>query len=141
MRAQRVGGSFHGQASVELALLVPIGLVLIFAVLGVARLTTAAISLSAVVRETARAGAEGSSAADAWQRANVRGRAVAADDGLRSGNLELEVDTSDFGPAGEVRVVARYRVSLVDVPFLGLGQLQVSRSHVEPVGTYRAIGP
>jgi len=113
MRAQRVGGSFHGQASVELALLVPIGLVLIFAVLGVARLTTAAISLS--VKTPAHA--------------------------LRSGNLELEVDTSDFGPAGEVRAVARYRVSLVDVPFLGLGQLQVSRAHAEPVGTYRAIGP
>ena len=129
----------RGQASIELALLIPIGLVLVFAMLGVARLTTTAISLSAVVRESARAGAEGTTAADAWQRAYTRGQLVASEDGLRSSNLDLVVDTSDFGPAGQVRATARYTVSLVDVPLLGLGQWQLGRAHAEPVGTYRGF--
>jgi hypothetical protein len=113
---------------------------LIFAVLGVARLTTAAIGLSAVVRESARAGAAGESPADAWQRAVTRGQAVATEDGLHAANLNLEVDTSDFGPAGQVRASATYTVSLMDVPYLGLGQVQLARWHSEPVGAYRELG-
>jgi Flp pilus assembly protein TadG len=134
------GRRYQAQASVELALLVPVGLIIVFAVLGVARLTTAAISLNAVVRESARAGAEGSSAADAMQRAYTRGQLVASEDGLRSSNLNLQVDTSDFGPAGQVRASATYTVSLLDVPYLRLGQVQLARWHGEPVGTYRALG-
>ncbi len=130
----------RGQVLVELALLLPIGLLLIFAVLGVARVTTAALGLSAVVREAARAGAQGGSAADAWQRGYGRGQMVAAEDGLRPGSLELQVDTSDFGPAGEVRARAQYTVSLADVPLLGLAHVKLSRTHAEPVGAYRSIG-
>ena len=141
MRSAVACRKLRGQASVELALLVPLGLVLVFAVLGVARLGVAALSLSAVVRESARAGAEGTSPADAFERAYARGQVVATEDGLRLANLDLQVDTSDYGPAGQVRASARYAVSLVDVPFLGIGQLQVSRAHAEPVGTYRGIGP
>jgi TadE-like protein len=139
VKAPRPTGRARGQASVELALLIPLGLAVVFAVLGVARVTTSAIGLSAVVRESARAGAEGTSAIDAWQRAETRGQVVASEVGLRPARLDLEVDTSDFGPAGQVRTTARYTVSLVDVPLLGLGQIQVSRSHAEPVGTYRAV--
>lgn len=130
----------RGQASVELAFLVPIGLVMVFAGLGVARLTTAAMGLSAVVRESARAGAAGDTAADAFQRGYTRGQQVASEDGLRSANLNLQVDASDFGPAGQVRASASYTVSLVDVPYLGLGQLQLVRWHSEPVGAYRGLG-
>jgi hypothetical protein len=119
---------------------VPVGLAIVFSVLGVARLTTAAIGLSAVVRESARAGATGDTAADAWQRAYTHGQQVAAEDGLRSENLNLQVDTSDFGPAGQVRAAATYSVSLFDVPYLGLGQVQLARWHSEPVGTYRNLG-
>ncbi len=130
----------RAQSSVELALLLPIGLVIVFAVLGVARLTTAAISLSAVVRESARAGAAGDTAADAFDRGYRRGQQVASEDGLRLANLNLRVDSSDFGPAGQVRASASYTVSLVDVPYLGLGQLQLVRWHSEPVGAYRGLG-
>lgn len=130
----------RGQASVELAFLVPIGLAIVFSVLGVARLTTAAIGVSAVVRESARAGAAGDTASDAWQRAYTRGQQVASEDGLHSAKLNLQVDTSDFGPAGQVRTSATYTVSLVDVPYLGLGQVKLSRWHSEPVGTYRGLG-
>jgi hypothetical protein len=130
----------RGQASVELTLLVPIGLVLVFAVLGVARLTSAAMDLSAVVRESARAGAMADTAADAWQRAYARGQQVAGEDGLHSVDLQLQVDTSDFGPAGQVRASASYTVSLLDVPYLGIGQVQLARWHSEPVGAYRALG-
>jgi Flp pilus assembly protein TadG len=140
VRASVQSQKLRGQASLELALLIPIGLILVFAVLGVARITTAAISLSAVVRESARAGAQANTAADAWQRAYSRGRLVASEGGLSSDNLDLVVDTSAFRPAGQVRATARYTVSLVDVPFLGLGQLQLSRGHAEPVGNYRGFG-
>jgi hypothetical protein len=134
------GQRTRGQSAVELALLVPVGLAIVFSVLGVARLTTAAIGLSAVVRESARAGAAADTAYDAWQRAYTRGQQVAAEDGLRSADLTLQVDASDFGPAGQVRASATYTVSLIDVPYLGLGQVQLARWHSEPLGTYRSLG-
>jgi Flp pilus assembly protein TadG len=129
----------HGQAAVELALALPLLLLVVFGLLGAGRLTATIVSVSAVAREAARAGALGTSSADAAMRAQLRGQAVAADDGLRAADLDLVVDASTFGPAGEVRATATYRLSLADVPFFGWGTVQLRRAHVEPVGLYRSL--
>src|SRR5947209_15421942 len=97
-----------GQAVVELALALPVLLLVVFGLLGAGRLTATIVSVSAVAREAARAGALGTSTADAALRAQLRGQAVAADDGLRAADLDLVVDASTFGPAGEVRATATY---------------------------------
>jgi Flp pilus assembly protein TadG len=129
------------QAPVELALILPVALLLIFGVLGAARITTGLLSVGAVAREAARAGALGASPGDAWERGMRTGQLVGAEDHLRAGDLELEIDTSAFGPSGEVRARVRYTVSLVDVPLLNLGRVRLERTHREPVGTYRGLAP
>ena len=134
-------GRQGAQAPVELALILPVVLLLVFGLLGAARVTTTLLSVGAVAREAARAGALGASPADAWQRGMHRGQLVAAEGGLRAGDLELEVDASAFGPAGEVRARVGYVVSLVDVPLLYLGRVRLERTHREPVGTYRGLAP
>jgi TadE-like protein len=110
----------QGQAAVELALALPLLLLVVFGLLGAGRLTATTVSVSAVAREAARAGALGTSSADAALRAQLRGQAVAADDGLRAVDLDLVVDASTFGPTGEVRATATYRLSQADVPFFGV---------------------
>jgi hypothetical protein len=134
-------GRQGAQAPVELALILPVVLLLVFGLLGAARVTTTLLSVGAVAREAARAGALGASPVDAWERGMRRGQLVAGEDGLRAGDLELEVDTSAFGPSGEVRARVGYVVSLVDVPLLHLGRVRLERTHREPVGTYRGLAP
>ena len=79
----------QGQAAVELALALPLLLLVVFGLLGAGRLTATIVSVSAVAREAARAGALGTSSADAALRAQLRGQAVATDDGLRAADLDL----------------------------------------------------
>jgi Flp pilus assembly protein TadG len=129
------------QAPVELALIMPLALALIFGVLGVGRLTTTLLSVGSVARQAARAAALGTSAPDAWQLGTTRGQEAAAEDGLRDADLELTVDTSAFGPSGEVRARVRYAFSLVDVPVFTFGRVRLERTAVEPVGTYRGVAP
>lgn len=131
----------QAQAPVELALIMPLALLLIFGVLGVGRLTTTLLSVGSAARQAARAAALGTSSSEAWQLGMARGQQVASEDGLRAGDLELTVDTSAFGPSGEVRAQARYTVSLVDVPLLNLGRVRLERTAFEPVGTYRGVAP
>ena len=59
-----------GQAAVELALALPLLLLVVFGLLGAGRLTATIVSVSAVAREAARAGALGTSSADAALRAS-----------------------------------------------------------------------
>ena len=80
----------------ELALALPLLLLVVFGLLGAGRLTATIVSVSAVAGEAARAGALGTSTADAALRAQLRGQAVAADDGLRAADLDLVVDASTF---------------------------------------------
>src|SRR5207244_11466380 len=61
-----------GQAAVELALALPLLLLVVFGLLGAGRLTATIVSVSAVAREAARAGALGTSSADAAVRRQLR---------------------------------------------------------------------
>lgn len=99
-----------GQATVELALLLPVILMLVLAVLQVGLVARDQVLVTNAAREAARAAA-------------VDGRAGAAlDAARRSGPLdpaELRVDVGPRGPVGStVRVVVRYR-SVTDAPLVG----------------------
>ncbi len=99
-----------GQATVELALLLPVMLMLVLAVLQVGLVARDQVLLANAAREAARAAA-------------VDSRAGAAlDAALRSGPLdpaELHVDVGPRGRVGSVvRVVVRYR-SVTDAPLVG----------------------
>jgi hypothetical protein len=139
----------RGQALVELACGLSVILVLIFGLLGVARVTSALLGLTAVTREAARVGARAPDAATAFDWAVARGQQVAAEYGLAG--VLLDVDTSSFdmqsGPEalepGEIRVRADATVDLSDVPLVAWAQVQVplERRFAEVVDPYRSAPP
>jgi hypothetical protein len=138
--------SARGQALVELACGLSVILMLVFGLIGVARVTSALLGLTAVTREAARVGARAPDAATAFDWAVARGQQVAAEYGLNG--VVLDVDTSSFevqtGPGqfvpGEIRVRADASVDLSDVPLVAWAQVQVplERRFAEVVDPYRS---
>src|SRR5690348_4434115 len=91
------GHTQAGQALVELALVIPLLLLLTFGVVAVGRMIQAQMGVSAVVREAARVGASHLSASDGLER----GQVVASGYGLSNGSLALTVG-GDFRRGGQV---------------------------------------
>jgi Flp pilus assembly protein TadG len=136
--ARRAGTAESGQAIVEVALVVPLLLLLAFGVVGAGRVTHAQLAVSAVAREAARVGALAGSTEEARARATARGQQVAADYRLDNGSLRLEVDARGFRRGGEVRAAAAYEVRLDDLPLLGWVRAPVGSAHAETVDPYRS---
>lgn len=71
---------------------------------------------------------------------------VARDNLNSHGNQCLTIDvaeTSSIAPGGSVEVTVRCTVDLSDLSFLGLPlpNTSFSHTHLEPIETYRAVGP
>jgi Flp pilus assembly protein TadG len=118
----------------------PILVLLLFGLLGVGRLTTTLIGLSAVAREAARAGSVQSTAAEASFEARSRGQQVGNEYRLTNGSLAIAADVSRWGPRGEVSVTVSYTTHLADVPLIGLADLSLQRTAWEIVGPWRTLG-
>jgi Flp pilus assembly protein TadG len=103
-----------GAAPVEVALLLPVLMLLLLGVLAAARVTEPLLGVTAVAREAARAGALADNADDADRAARARGEQV-------------------------VRVTASTSVRLSDVPLLHASDLRLQRTHAEVVGLWRAV--
>jgi len=109
--ATRCGrGVDRGQATVEVALLVPLMAVLVLVVVQVGVLVHDQLLVMAAAREAVRAGAVSGAEADTRAAAGSTG-------GLDPGRLEVAVSRGP-GEGGTVRVVLRY-VSRTDVPVAG----------------------
>lgn len=132
------GGAQCGQAIVELALVLPVLLLLTMGVLGVGRITQAHMAVRAVAWEAARAAALAPTSTAAAEQGLAAGLAVADAYHLQRAALQLTVDGSDFRRGGDVNAVARYDVSLADVPMLGRTGAEVQSQHREPVDPYRS---
>ena len=128
----------RGQALVEVALVVPLLLVLAFGVVGVGRVVHAQMGVAGVAREAARAGALADTAAEALALGSARGRDVAAGYQLSNGSFQLAVDPGSFARGGQVRAVARYEVALDDLPLLGWARVPLTSTHVERIELYRS---
>jgi Flp pilus assembly protein TadG len=131
----------RGQAIVELAIVVPILLVLAFGVLAVGRVVQADMAVRAVAWEAARAAALANSATQATRQGLVTGLAVAGDYHLRQSGVQLTVDASDYRRGGQILAKARYVVSFGDLPLLGRAGAPVESVHAEPVDPFRAGVP
>jgi hypothetical protein len=129
----------HGQALVELALVIPILLLLAFGVVAVGRVTDAQMGVSAVAREAARAAALANGSTEAANQGMERGREAAAGYHLDDGSLQLAVSAGDFSRGGTVQASARYTVALADLPLLGWAHLTVGSTHLERIDLYRSF--
>lgn len=130
-----------GQALVELALVVPLLLLLAFGSVGVGRVVQAQMALGAIAREAAREAAlaplpPGGSALDAKRAGEARGQSVAHGYGLD--RATVNVNTDHFDPGSWVRADASYVVSERDLPFLKWTTFTLHDSHLERVDPYRS---
>ncbi|MFN8473868.1 MAG: TadE/TadG family type IV pilus assembly protein [Anaerolineae bacterium] len=137
-RAKSARSCERASALVEVALVLPLLLVLAFGVVGVSRVVQARMGVSAVVREAARSGALAQEPGEAVARGLSVGHAVAEGYGLTNGSLALGVDAGGFGPGGSVRASAGYTISLGDLPLLSWASVNVASEHVERVDLYRS---
>ena len=128
----------RGSALVEVALVLPLLLLLALGVVGVGRVIQARMSVSAVAREAARVAALAQSPGEAAEQGLAAGRAVAHGYGLTNGSLRLVVDPGALDRGGAVRAAAGYRVSLDDLPLMGWVHADVAAEHVERVDLYRS---
>ncbi len=100
--------SQSGQATVELALLLPVVVILLLAVLQVALVARDVVLVTHATREAARAAAVGEDPVAAARAAG----------GLDSGRLEVAVEGADGESGGRATVIVRYR-SPTDVALIG----------------------
>jgi Nuclease-related domain/TadE-like protein len=139
---QEPGGAVRqsAQALVEVALVVPIVLALVFGTVALSRLVQAQTATVAVAHEAARAGALGQSPQDAVDRMRQRAALVAPGLGLDPRVLVLEWDVSRFGQTpGQVLVLVRYPIDFGDLPLAGwLPEVVVRAEHVEWVDPFRS---
>jgi len=131
----------RGQALVEVALVIPILLLLAFGVVAVGRVTDAQMGVSAVAREAARAAALANGPGEAASQGVTQGQEVAAGYHLGDGSLQLAVNAGNFTRGGTVQVSARYTVSLGDLPLLGWAHITVGSTDLERIDLYRSFWP
>jgi Flp pilus assembly protein TadG len=134
----------RAQAILELALVLPLLLLLAFGAVGVGRVIQAQMALSAVAREAARQAAlaplpPGGSAAYAKVSGESRGQFVAQGYGLKT--AVVSVDTSGFDAGSWVRAEATYVLSERDLPLLKWTTFTLHDSHLERVDPYRSQSP
>jgi len=130
-----------GQALVEVALVIPILLLLAFGMVAVGRVTDAQMGVSAGAREAARAAALANNPGEAASQGVTRGQEVAAGYHLGDGSLQLAVNAGNFTRGGTVQASARYTVSLGDLPLLGWAHITVGSTHLERIDLYRSFWP
>ncbi len=130
----------RGWALIEFALIMPLLLSLVLGTAALGQILWGDRAVRALAAEAARAGALGSSPADAEQRANQRVRDLAHDAGLDLRRLQVLIDTRGYGRGGWVVVHARYQV-LPPVPVGAINQdgpWWVEAEGREPVERYRS---
>ena len=103
-------GTDRGQATVELALLLPVVVLLLLAVLQLGRVARDVVLVTHAAREAARAAAVD-------DRPDAPREAAAASGGLDPDRLEVQV-TGGAEPGDRVRVQVRYRIP-TSVPIVG----------------------
>ncbi len=130
-----------GQALVEVALVIPVLLLLAFGVVAVGRVSDAQMGVSAVAREAARAAALANEPGAAASQGVTRGQEVAAGYHLGDGSLHLTVNAGNFTRGGTVQTSARYMVSLGDLPLLGWAHITVGSTDLERIDLYRSFWP
>jgi hypothetical protein len=128
------------QALAEIAIVLPVVLLLVFGTIGVSRVGLYRTAAIAVAHEAARAAALAESPTDAIDRMQQRAQLVAPGLGLDAHQVVLEWDVSRFdGDPGQVLARVKYPVELSDLPLVGgLPPLEIQAEHVEWVDPFRS---
>ena len=131
----------RGVAVLELVLLVPVFLVLVFMAAGLGRLAQAREDIDAAARDAARAGSIARSADDAQAAAQAAASDALAARDLTCEGLNVAVDTSDFRAGGWVRVDLSCTIPLSDLTGMWAPGTKVMQARgLAVVDTFRRAG-
>ncbi len=148
-RARGLRRDDRGSESVELAILLPIGiLVLAFIVIG-ARIALASDRISGVAGTAARDASIARSPEDAKRIAESSAKQALASDDLHCTNIDVQVDTSGFAAAPGTNAAIRVNVSCtVDLSTIGVTGMPGSKtlhdsatSPLDPARDLSSLGP
>lgn len=128
----------RGTALVELALVLPVLLFMIFGILAAGRVVQAKIAVQAAAREASRTLATAPSEAQGLADSVVTGRSVAEGYGLSPERLTVEANANGFQRDGTASAVVTYSVSLAGLPLLDSAGIVVSSTHTERIDLYRS---
>lgn len=132
-RARALAYGTRGAAAVEFALIVPVLLVFVMAIIDVGRMTAVAASLATAVRDGARQGATVVDWTDAAQVTAVRNRVIAGFQPFGGPALTASGVTATLDAAGNVTVAVtgyQYRPITPFARLVGLGTINLSRTTV-----------
>lgn len=128
-----------GSASLELALITPVLLLLLMTVVGLGRLGQARAQIDAAAAHAARAATTARTPIEATNRAEQQ--LSAALGGPQCAQLDMSVDTTQFRPAGTVAVEVGCLVPLRGLTGLSLpGSKLLETRAVSVVDAYRGTG-
>jgi hypothetical protein len=132
--------SERGTAAVEMALLAPVLVVLVAAVVAAGRIVETKSAVLAVAREASRAASEAPDPSSARSAAASAAAQVAAGFGLDPARLALSQSPGGFGRGEPYRVTISYEVRLADLPGLGIlpGSFVLSAEHAELVQRFKS---
>jgi Flp pilus assembly protein TadG len=130
-----------GTAAAEFAVVAPLLLLMIVAVVFVGRLARAEGQVEGAARDAARAAAARRTSEAATDAARVEAEAALRAAGVTCRNLVVDVDNAQFHPGGSVAVEVTCTVSLADLELLGLpGSTTRSATARAPIDLYRGTG-
>ena len=129
----------RGSASVELVLLTPVFVLLLFFVVAAGRLAVSRNDVDEAARDAAREASTWRTAADATSQGVRQGLADLNGGRLSCRNPQVSIDVSDFRPGGEIVAAVRCTVALGDVSGLGIGPSRtLEATAVAVVDTFRS---
>ena len=137
----RRGSAERGSASIELALMAPVLVVLMLFVVLVGRLGQARADVDRAARDAARAASMARTSEAAHERAAAAARTTLAESGVSCRSMTIGLDTGAFAPDSAVHASVGCNVDLSDLSLLGVpGSRTVTASFTQPVDAYRGLG-
>jgi hypothetical protein len=140
-RKSRVADA-RGQALLELALIIPVLLLLVAMTVLAGRVLQARAGIAAAGREAGRVYAESTGAGPGLTRAVSRARETAVGYRLSPERFGVEIDDPGFARGGAVTVRTEYAVPVGDIPlasaFAGGPVVTVRYEHRERIELYRS---
>jgi Flp pilus assembly protein TadG len=129
-----------GLAALELAILAPVIIVLLLLVVGFGRVTHGRQLVDQAAAAAARAAALSSDPATAAVQARQAATDTLDSAGMSCTGVSVEVDTSAFGPGGEVGARVRCIADLSGLSLAGLpSEVRMTAVATAPLETYRDL--
>lgn len=131
----------RGTTSIELVLVAPVFLAVLFLMVGLGRIVEAEGRVQGAARDAARAASIARSADSATDAARRAATTNLAERGVSCVSFELAVDTASFRPGGQVHVTVACKADLSGLGLSGLpGSKTLRADATAPLERYRGTG-